>query len=122
MTFKQFENTVKHFRQDIKVSQHGTFCNNDSKTTLGIIFIKDGKESKVYDFSGTYSEVLNKLDIFKFYEEGDIEFLNSQLVKLEESHGKVARLSLTKLPVDNSSKIKEIEETLEDMKSWYKIK
>ena len=121
MTYKQFETTVNHFRNDVKVSQHGTFCNNDSKTTLGIIFIKDGKESKVYDFSGTYSEVLNKLDIFKFYEDSDIEFLNAQLAKLEESHGKVARLSLNKLPVDNSSKIKEAKETLEDMKGWYKI-
>ena len=41
MTFKQFEATVKHFRNDIIVSKHGDFCNNDSKTTLGIIFIKD---------------------------------------------------------------------------------
>ena len=121
MTFKQFEATVKHFRSDIVVSKHGEFCNNKSENTLGIIFIKDGKESKVYDFSGTYSEVLNKLDIFKFYEDSDIEFLNAQLAKLEESHGKVARLSLNKLPVDNSSKIKEVKETIEDMKGWYKI-
>lgn len=121
MTYKQFETTVNHFRNDVKVNQHGTFCNNDSKTTLGIIFIEDNKESKVYDFSGTYSEVLNKLDIFKFYEDSDIEFLNNQLVKLEENHNKIARLSLTKLPVDNSSKIKEIKATIEDMKGWYKI-
>lgn len=121
MTFKQFENTVNNFRNDVKVFKHGDFCNNDSKTTLGIIFIKDGKESKVYDFSGTYSEVLNKLDIYKFYENSDVEFINNQISKLKENHGKIAKLSLTKLPIDNSERINELLNELEEMKNWYKI-
>ena len=121
MTFKQFEATVKHFRNDVIVSKHGDFCNNDSNTTLGIIFIKDGKESKVYDFSGTYSEVLGKLNINEFYEESDVDFINNQIAKLEANNGKVAKLSLTKLPVDNNAKIEELKAQFEIMKSWYKI-
>jgi hypothetical protein len=121
MTFKQFEATVKHFRNDIVVSKHGDYSNNDSKNTLGIIFIKDKKQSKVYDFSGTYSEVLNKLNITEFYEDSDIDFINNEIVKLEASNGRVAKLSLIKTPVNNTSKIEELKAQLEVMKSWYKI-
>ena len=119
MTFKQFEATVKHFRNDVIVSQHGAFCNNDSKITLGIIFIKDGKESKVYDFSGTYSEVLNKLDIFKFYEDSDINFINNEIERLENGNGK--KDLFFGLLIDNSAKIEELKTRLESMKEWYKI-
>ena len=119
MTFKQFEATVKHFRSDIVVSKHGEFCNNDSKTTLGIIFIKDGKESKVYNFSGTYSEVLNKLNITEFYEDSDINFINNEIERLENGNGK--KDLFFGLLIDNSAKIEELKTRLESMKEWYKI-
>ena len=120
MTFKQFEATVKHFRNDIVVSKHGDYCHNKSQNTLGIMYLKkDGELSKVYDFSGTYSEILNKLDITKFYENNDVDFINNEITRLEKGNGRINLFS--KLPVDNSAEIEELKAQLETMKSWYKI-
>ena len=44
MTFKQFEVTVKHFRNDIVVSKHGDYCHNKSQNTLGIMYLKKDGE------------------------------------------------------------------------------
>ena len=64
MTYQTFKKIAESFRKDVIVSQHGDFCNNKSKNTLGIIFIKpDGRQSKVYDYHGTYAEILNRLHI-----------------------------------------------------------
>lgn len=63
MTFETFKKIAESHRSDIIVSKHGEYCSNKSKNTLGIIFVKNGKQSKVYDYSGTYAEILNKLDI-----------------------------------------------------------
>lgn len=88
MTFKTFEKIAAIHRPDVRVSRHGDYCNNRSKNTLGIVFIKpDGSESRVYDYHGTYAEILNKLNI-KVVTVSDIASLKAELVYYEKKHGK----------------------------------
>lgn len=86
MTFEQFKKTVEGYRNDIIVSKHGEFCNNSSKNTLGVIFIKNGKKSKVYNYSGTYSEILTKLNI-PHATRDRIETVKRTLASLIEENG-----------------------------------
>lgn len=88
MTFETFEKIASTHRPDIIVSKHGDYCNNRSKNTLGIIFIKpDGKQSRVYDYHGTYAEILNKLKI-QVVTKSDIASIEAQLAYYEKKHGK----------------------------------
>lgn len=84
MQYTTFKNIAKKFRPDIKVSQHGDFCTNDSKTTLGIIFIKNGRESRVYDYSGSYATVLSKLGVNVVTIETYNTIKNHEIAKVEE--------------------------------------
>lgn len=88
MTFKTFEKIAAAHRPDVRVSKHGDYCNNASKNTLGIVFVKaDGSESRVYDYHGTYAEILNKLKIH-VVTKSDIASLEYQLAYYEKKHGK----------------------------------
>lgn len=88
MTFKTFEKIATVHRPDVRVSKHGDYCNNKSKNTLGIVFIKaDGSESRVYDYHGTYAEILNKLKI-QVVTKSDIASIEAQLAYYEKKHGK----------------------------------
>lgn len=61
MTFKKFETVVKKYRPDIfKVFQHNSITNS-SKTLSAAVQYKEG--GKVYIFNGSYSDILNKLNI-----------------------------------------------------------
>ena len=87
MTFKTFEKIAAIHRPDVRVSMHGDYCNNRSKNTLGIVFVKaDGSESRVYNYHGTYSEILNKLNI-KVVTKSDIASLKAELKTYEELDG-----------------------------------
>lgn len=87
MTFKTFEKIATAHRPDVRVSQHGDYCNNRSKNTLGIIFVRaDGFESRVYDYHGTYAEILNKLKI-QVVTKSDIASLEAELKTYEELDG-----------------------------------
>lgn len=119
MTYKQFEKAVKDNRNDIIVSRHGDYCNNISKTTLGIIFVKDGKESKVYDFFGTYSMILGKLNI-QAIEQCDIDSILNYIEDLKKRDG--YKDIFTGKVIDNSEEIKKAEATLESYKNMYMIK
>lgn len=46
MTYQKFKAIAEKYRPDIKVSQHGDYYTGKSRYTLGIIFYRDGKESK----------------------------------------------------------------------------
>lgn len=88
MTFKTFEKIATAHRPDVRVSKHGDYCNNKSKNTLGIVFVKaDGSESRVYDYHGTYAEILNKLKI-QVVTKSDIASLEAELAYYEKKHGK----------------------------------
>lgn len=88
MTFKTFEKIATTYCPDVRVSKHGDYCNNKSKNTLGIVFVKaDGSESRVYDYHGTYAEILNKLNI-QVVTKNDIASIEAQLAYYEKKHGK----------------------------------
>ena len=118
MTFRQFEATVNHFRKDVIVSQHGDYCSNKSKNTLGIIFIKDGKQSKVYSFSGTYEEVLSNLNITEYYTEQDIVYYQKEIERLTKENGEKSLFK--KEIIDNTEKIKQLKQELQYKMALYK--
>lgn len=87
MTFKIFEKIAIAYRPDVRVSKHGDYCNNRSKNTLGIVFVKaDGSESRVYDYHGTYAEILSKLNI-KIVTKSDIASIEAELKIYEDLDG-----------------------------------
>lgn len=109
MTYKQFEAIAKAYRPDVRVSRHGTFCEGRSKWTLGIVFIgKDGKESRVYDYAGTYQEVLEKLGIETVTKE-QIKTAEEMLAEFKAEHGKKGLLGNT---INNEYFIKQYEDKL----------
>lgn len=120
MTFKQFEAIAKKYRPDAVVSKHGEFWrNHETVTRLGIYFIDaDGNPSKVYDYAGTYQEVLRKLGIETVTKE-QIEIAETMLAKLKAEHGKTD--PFFGLTIDNSESIKEYETKLKQYESAVKI-
>lgn len=109
MTFKTFEKIAAMHRPDVIVSAHGDYCNNKSKNTLGIIFVKDGKQSKVYKYSGTYAEILNRLNI-AIVTDTDLATLENQLKDYQDRHGK--KNIFTGKAADYSKEIAEIEQKI----------
>lgn len=109
MTFQKFKAIAESFRPDVKVSQHGDYCTGKSKYTLGIIFCRDGKESKVYDYSGTYADILRRLGI-QVITKSDYLTTKSQLEYYKENHGTVC--PFFGIISDYSEQIKEYEEKL----------
>ena len=63
MTFETFKKIAESYRSDVRVSRHGDYCTNKSRNTLGIYFVKNGRESRVHNYYGSYSDILNKLGI-----------------------------------------------------------
>lgn len=62
MTFIEFEKIVKSKHTEAEVFKHGEFAGN--KINVAVIFNPNGK---VYQYNGTYCEVLNKLGIKAIY-------------------------------------------------------
>lgn len=118
MTFNEFKKTVEHFRNDIIVSKHGEYCDNKSKTTLGIIFINNGKQSKVYNYRGTYGEVLAKLKITEWYTDDMIENLKCQIERLEKVNG---RKNLFGGYIDNTNEIVQLKADIERLLNYYRV-
>lgn len=120
MTYKQFEEAVKKFKPNAVVSKHGDYCSNKSKTTLGIYFIReDGTHSKVYDYSGTYMDVLCSLGIGECVTSKEVlRALEDELERAKKQHGK-RNLFLKDKVIDNTEKIKKLEEQIEHEKTLY---
>lgn len=112
MTFKTFEKIVAAHRPDVIVSQHGDYCNNKSKNTLGIIFVKpDGRQSRIYDYHGTYAEILNKLKI-RVVTKSDIASLEAELKTCEELDGQESIFDDDDEVLDYSKEIANIKDRL----------
>lgn len=112
MTFKTFEKIATTHRPDVRVSKHGDYCNNRSKNTLGIVFIKaDGSESRVYDYHGTYAEILNKLKI-QVVTGSDIASLEAELKTYEELDGQESIFDDDDEVLDYSKEIADIKDRL----------
>lgn len=113
MTFKTFEKIATAHRPDVRVSKHGDYCNNRSKNTLGIVFIKaDGSESRVYDYHGTYAEILNKLKI-QVVTKSDIASLEAELKAYEELDGQESIFDDDDEVLDYSKEIADIKARLQ---------
>ncbi len=63
MTFSRFEELVKEKHPQAKLFKHGEFAG--SKINVAIIF--NGEHGRVYNYNGTYCDVLNKLGIKAVY-------------------------------------------------------
>lgn len=109
MTFQKFKSIAETFRPDVIVSKHGDYDNGKSKYTLGIIFVKNGRKSKVYSYSGTYADVLRRLNI-PVVTKSDYMTTMSQLEYYKESHGTIC--PFFGIVNDFSEQIKEYEEKI----------
>ncbi len=64
MTFKRFAEIVKENRPEITVFQHGTFVEEKTNLAVSVVFNQgQPNESRVYQYNGSYVDVLNKLHI-----------------------------------------------------------
>lgn len=112
MTFKTFEKIVAAHRPDVIVSQHGDYCNNKSKNTLGIIFVKpDGRQSRTYDYHGTYAEIIAKLNI-PIVTKSDIACVKADLERYQEMNGTESIFAFDDEVLDYSKEIAETEQRL----------
>lgn len=112
MTFEKFKRIAEQFRPDVRVSRHGDFCNGKSKWTLGIVFIRNGRESRVYNYSGSYADILNRLDI-PVITKSDVKTTLAELERCKRNHG--TKDIFFGGTMDYSEEIKRLEENLE----WY---
>ena len=83
MTFTRFEELVKEKHPKARIFSHGEYAGN--KINVTIIFNGTNNE-KVYQYNGTYCEVLNKLGIKAIYKH-DYENLKSTLESYKEKNG-----------------------------------
>ena len=121
MTFKTFEKIAAAYRPDVRVSKHGDYCNNASKNTLGIVFVKaDGSESRVYDYHGTYAEILNKLKI-KVVTKSDIASLEAELKMYEELDGQESIFDDDDTVSDFSKEISDTKDRLNYLLTSYDV-
>ena len=105
MTFKTFESIVKEHRPEIQVFQHGDVAG----TNVAVIF--NPLHGKVYNYTGSYCYVLNRLGIKAIYR-SEFTTLQENLKRLKDEHGKVSAF-WGDIIVDNSEEIKRREEELE---------
>lgn len=107
MTFKKFLTIVSANRPDAVVHPHGKF---GGVPDVAIYFVNpDGKQSKVYNYCGSYAEILHKLGI-EFVTETDIITVKHKIEQLKKNHGKIGLF--TKKPIDYSEEIKKYSEIL----------
>lgn len=85
MTFARFEELVKANHPDVEIFKHGEFAGN--KINVAIVFSKNAfGEGKVYQYNGTYCEVLNRLGIKAIYKH-DLDNAKSVLDRYVREHG-----------------------------------
>lgn len=106
MTFKTFEGIVKEHRPEIEVAPHGQHLGAGNSVSVAVIF--NPPYGKVYNYRGSYCDVLNQLGIKACY--------RSQLITLKETikrsknaHG---TRSLFGYLIDNTKEIQRCEEEL----------
>lgn len=109
MTFKTFEGIVKEHRPEIQVFQHGDF-RGSRKSAINVAVMFHPPHGKVYNYTGSYCYVLNRLGIKAIYR-SELTTLQEYLKRLKDEHGKVSAF-WGDIIVDNSEEIKRREEEL----------
>lgn len=105
MTFERFQDTVQANRPDVRVHQHKSFGGIQD---VAIVFVKNGKESRVYNYSGSYAAILRKLGINVISQE-EASVTRARIEVLRRTHGSQSYFGGT---VDNTAEIARLEETL----------
>ena len=85
MTFKRFQEVVKKHYPQAVVYHHGEIACNRNKLAVSIEFTPGGR---VYQYSGSYEAVLNKLKINAISQER-AEQIKKRLQQLIAEHGKI---------------------------------
>lgn len=106
MTFESFEKIVVEKYPNIKLFSHSD-CSGNS-INVDVIF---DDNSKVYKYSGSYVEVLNKLKIRACYNH-DVKTIKETIERLNRMNGKIGFFGK---PIDNTASIERYEEMLNDV-------
>lgn len=115
MTFKNFTEVVKQKYPKAVIYPHGKFAGN--KINVTIVFNGTNHE-KVYQYNGTYCEVLNKLGIKAFYKH-NYGIMKSTLERYKEENGTVCPLFGITYNYDDA--IKQLTAEIEDIEKNYII-
>ena len=83
MTFDKFAQIVKKHRPDVVVHRHGDFS---TKTTLSVAVQFNYGASKIYLYTGTYVQVLNRLGV-PTISKVDLWNVKQTLQRLIDQHG-----------------------------------
>ena len=114
MTFSKFEELVKEKHPNATIFKHGEFAGN--KINVAIIF--NGEHGKVYQYNGTYCEVLNRLGVKAIYKH-DYDGLVSALERYKKMNG-TTNIFFGDV-VDYSREIEEYTNRLNDVVANYVI-
>ena len=106
MTFNEFESIVRGRYPGAKVYSHGEL----SRQNIGVTVIFGGSD-KAYTYSGSYVEVLNKLNIRACYKH-DVQGLRDTLAMLKRTNGKRSCFGMT---INNDKEIMDKESMLDDI-------
>ena len=114
MTFSKFEELVKEKHPNATIFKHGELAGN--KINVAIIF--NGEHGKVYQYNGTYCEVLNRLGVKAIYKH-DYNALVSALENAKKRNG-TKNIFFGGI-VDYSKEIEEYTNRLNDVNANYVI-
>lgn len=114
MTFKQFEEILAERRPEVRCVQRG-HMGGTAKDKVAVWFMReDGTESKVYDYAGSYADILNRLGI-KVATETDIATTKMLLKTAIDTNGKPSLFS--KKTRDNTVEIARLQAQLDELLS-----
>ena len=114
MTFSKFEELVKEKHPNIRLFKHGKFAGN--KINVAIIF--NGEHGKVYQYNGTYCEVLNRLGVKAIYKH-NYNALVSAHERYKERNG--TKNIFTGDTIDYSKEIEEYTNRINNIQANYVI-
>lgn len=119
MTFKNFENIIKERRPDIfKVWEHKDFTSYYGSDKTIHVAVKFSEYGKVYNYTGTYCEVLNKLKINAIYKHNYIALQNALNNAIAENGKKCKFFNII---IDNTQRIADLTKELQDIENNYII-
>ena len=110
MTFAEFEKIIKTKHPQAQVFKHGEFAGNS--INVAIVFAPSGK---VYQYNGTYCEVLNKLGINAIYKH-NLESVKTALAKAKAEHG--TKNKFFDFEIDNTKEIAKLEADLKEYENY----
>ena len=114
MKFSDFRATVQKFRPDVEVFPHGEFAECRKNKKVSVIF-NYGKpnESRVYDYYGSYADILRRFDI-PCMSKAEYGEMLQRLEHYKEQHGQDSYFGGV---LDYSEEITKIENKIERITS-----